>query len=147
MAEINTTENLRSWLRECPAISKNDRFNVDFMAESPVQYALWSSPSAIKTGTDILGNVYLKDKQELNYIFQALFYHSKDIPQNLQNLEFFSDVMNWIYQQNMKKSFPEIDEGKVLSIMPTMSPFVYDAKTDIGRYQIQLKIEYRRNPE
>lgn len=144
MAEINTMENLRLWLRSCPAISNSDRFNVDFMEDAPVQYALYSSPTTMDYGTDILGEVFLRPIQELNYIFQALFYYSKDIPQNLENLEFFTDVINWIYQQNAVKNFPTIEEGTVLSIMPTLSPYVYDADSDSGRYQIQLKIRYRR---
>lgn len=147
MAEVNTTENLRLWLRSCPAISKMDRFGVDFIGENPVEYALYSSPSTMNYGTDILGNVFLKPVQELDYIFAALFHFSKDIPQNLRNLEFFTDVINWIYKQNVLKSFPEIEEGKILSIMPTLSPYVFDADSDSGRYQIQLKIRYRRKPE
>lgn len=147
MAEINTTKNLRLWLRTCPAISTIDRFNVDFMGRGPVEYALYSSPTTMDSGIDVLGNVFLRPIQELNYIFQALFYYSKDIPQNLNNLEFFTDVINWIYQQNTMKNFPQIEEGTVLSIMPTLSPYVYDADSDSGRYQIQLKIRYRRKPD
>ena len=114
MAEINTTKNLRLWLRTCPAISTIDRFNVDFMGRGPVEYALYSSPTTMDSGIDVLGNVFIRPIQELNYIFQALFHYSRDIPQNLSNLEFFTDVINWIYQQNTMKNFPQIEEGTVL---------------------------------
>lgn len=144
MAQINTTENLRKWIRSCPAVDRSLRFDVDFMTDDPVQYALWQSPSAISYKTDILGNVYLADIQELNYIFQALFHHSKDVAQNLGNLDFFADFISWINRQNLKRSFPEIEEGTVLSITPTLSPYVYDADSDTGRYQIQLRMRYRR---
>lgn len=147
MAEVNTTENLRLWLRNCPAISKMDRFGVDFMGENPVEYALYSDPSTLTSKIDIFGNVSYQPIQELNYIFASLFPFSKDIPQNLNNLEFFADVASWIYKQNIIKNFPEIEEGKVLSIMPTLSPYVFDADSDSGRYQIQLKIRYLRKPE
>ena len=147
MVEINTMENLRLWLRTCPAMFSTDCLNVDFMEDSTVQYALYSSPMTVDYGADILGTVYFKPIQELNYIFQALFHYSKDIPQNLENLGFFTDVINWIYQQNVQKNFPQIEEGTVLSIMPTLSPYVYDADSGSGRYQMQLKIRYRRNPD
>lgn len=147
MAETSTTENVRAWLRTCPVIPNNVRFNVDFMEDAPVQYALYSSPTTMDYGTDVLGEVYVKPIQELNYIFQALFYYSKDIRQNLDNLDFFTKVVDWIYQQNARKNFPQIAQGKVLSIMPTLSPYVYDADSDSGRYQIQLKIRYRRKPD
>ncbi len=45
---------------------------------------------------------------------------------------------------NKWKTFPEIAEGRVLSIMPSLSPYVFDADSDSGRYQIQIKVRYRR---
>lgn len=146
MAEVNTAENLRLWLRTCPAISKISRFNVDFMGQDPTEYAIYSTPTAITYQRDILGNVYPSSVQELNYIFASLFAYSKDILQNLQNLGFFTEVLNWIYAQNAIGNFPEIEEGTVMSIMPTLSPYVFDADSDSGRYQIQMKIRYRRKP-
>lgn len=144
MATDKTAENLRLWLRQCPAISNIDRFNVDFMGQDPTEYAIYSTPSAINYKHDILGNVYPAPIQELNYIFASLFAYSRDILQNLQNLGFFSEVLNWINQQNALKNFPEIEDGTVLSIVPTLSPYIFDADSDSGRYQIQLKISYRR---
>lgn len=147
MAEINTAENLRLWLKECPAISDTYTFNVDFMGTEPVEYALFSSPTAISYERDILGNVYVKPIQELQYIFAALFPISEDVSKNLENLEFFTDVMNWIYQQNMQNHFPQIEEGTVLSIMPDLSPHIWNSEGGDGRYQIQLKIRYRRKSD
>lgn len=143
MGEINTIENIRLWMRNCPAVGKQSRFNVDYMGHSPTEYAIYSSPSTIATGTDILGNVYFQPTQELNFTFVSLFAFSDDILENLQNLGFFNDVIQWIYKQNILKNFPEITEGRVLSIMPTLSPYLYDADTDSGRYQISLKMKYR----
>ena len=147
MTETNTMKNLRLWLKECPAVNGTGRFNVDFMDSGPTSYALYSSPTAVNYGTDVLGNVFIRPVQELNYIFQVLFPYSEDVSQNLKNPEFFSDVMNWIYLQNSRKSFPIIEEGTVLSVMPTLSPYVYDGDGRSGRYQIQLKIKYRRRSD
>ncbi len=144
MATDKTAENLRLWIRTCPAISSLDRFSVDFMGQDPTEHAIYSTPSAINYKHDILGNVYQAPIQELNYIFASLFSYSRDILQNLQNLGFFSEVLDWINQQNTEKNFPEIEEGTVLSIVPTLSPYVFDADGDSGRYQIKLKISYRR---
>lgn len=143
MSEINTAENLRLWLKSCPAISGADRFGVDFLGKDPSEYAIYTSPSPIKTSTDILGNVYLDPNQELNYTFVTLFPFSRDILQNLDNLGFFTEILQWIYLQNADRNFPEISEGRVLSIMPSLSPYVFDADSDSGRYQIQLKVRYR----
>ena len=144
MAEINTTENLRLWLRTCPSISDVNRFGIDFAGKDPTEYTIYSSPTEISFKVDVTGGLYFTPIQELNYVFACLFPLSLDILQNLENLGFFSGVIDWIYQQNTSKNFPDIAEGRVISIMPTLSPYVIEAGADTGRYQIQLKIKYRR---
>jgi len=141
----NNTAALRDWLRTCPAILNINRFGVDFAGRDPTEYTIYSVPTALKYKTDILGDVYYDSIQELNYIFACVFPFSMDVLQALENLGFFSEVMEWIYQQNVKKNFPEIAEGPAISIMPTLTPFVFNSTANTGRYQIQLKIKYRRN--
>lgn len=143
MGEVNTVENIRLWLRDCPAVSKTSRFNVDYMGADPTEYAIYSVPSTIDSGIDILGNVYYKPRQELNFIFASVHAFSFNALENLRNLGFYDDVIRWIYQQNVMKNFPEIAEGRVLSIMPTLTPYLFDADSDSGRYQISLKMIYR----
>ena len=142
----NTAENLRLWLRTCPAVSNLDRFGVDFMGQDFTEYAIYSNPSPIKTKTDIMGNVYLEAVQELNYLFVSAFPLSLDTLQNLNNLGFFDQMIAWLLHQNVLKNYPEIAEGRVLSILPTLTPYVMDAGGKTGRYQIQFKIRYRPNP-
>lgn len=144
MSEFNTAENLRLWLRTCPSISGVNRFGVDFAGKDPTEYVIYSSPATIAYKTDIMGGIHFNPVQELNYVFACLFPLSLDVLQSLENLGFFSGVIDWIYQQNVKKNFPEIAEGRVISIMPTLTPYVFEAGSDTGRYQIQLKIQYRR---
>lgn len=144
MPETNNTAELRNWFRTCPAISNIHRFGVDFTGKDPIEYAIFSSPTTMNYKTDILGNVFFAPIQELNYALACQLPFSADVLQNLANLGFFSEVMEWMYQQNIAKNFPEIAEGTVISIMPTLSPFVFDAGANVGRYQIQLKIKYRR---
>lgn len=144
MLEVNNTAALRDWFRTCPAILNIHRFGVDYAGKDPTEYTIFSSPTTMKYKTDILGNVYFDPIQELNYALACTLPFSPDVLQNLANLGFFSEVMEWMYQQNISKNFPEIAEGSVISIMPTLSPFVFDAAAGVGRYQIQLKIKYRR---
>lgn len=140
---MNTTESLRLWLRQCPTIGKTDRFNVDFAGKDPTEYTIYSSPSTIKYNTDILGNVWLDPVQEVNYVFASTFPFSMNILQNLNNLGFFDEIIRWMREQNKTKNFPEIAEGTVISLMPTLTPYVFEANSEAGRYQIQLKIKYR----
>lgn len=144
MPDVNTTESLRDWLRGCPAFDKGSRFRVDYLGENPTEYAIFVSPSPLVSKSDILGNVCYADKQVLNFIIASREAYGADILQNLENLGFFDAIRDWIYEQNKTKSLPAIREGAVLSIMPTLTQYLFQAGTDAGRYQIQCKLEYRR---
>lgn len=144
MAEINTTENLRLWLRTCPALSARNRFGIDFLGSKSTEYALYAAPTAMTYKRDIFGEVRLDPIQTLNYIFACRLPFCGDIQGNQNNYDLFAKVIRWVEAQNIAQSFPQIEEGAVLSIMPTLSPYVFAAGTDSGRYQIQLAIKYKR---
>ena len=140
----NTTENLRLWLRSCPALSTENRFGIDFLGRDFTEYALYLTPTAITYKRDVLGDLYPAPVQTLNVVFACRLPYSGDIQGNMENYDLFSQVIAWIEAQNLIRNFPQIAEGKVLSITPTLSPYVYEAGTDTGRYQMQLAIKYKK---
>lgn len=140
-----TADAIRDWFRQCPAIARENRFGVDSLSADPTQYAIFLSPSNLASYTDIFGNTYLKSVQELNFIFASREKHPRDVLQALANHGFYDEVMAWILQQNAHKDFPEISIGTVISIMPTMTQYLFEAGANSGRYQISCKMKYRRN--
>ncbi|MEA4896130.1 MAG: hypothetical protein VB064_12855 [Oscillospiraceae bacterium] len=144
MPDVNTTENIRAWLRSCPAVKVGNRFSVDYLGANPTEYSIFVSPSPLTFKTDILGNVNFNATQDLNFIIANREAYGSDVLQNLANLGFFDDVIAWICEQNKTKNFPTIREGTVISIMPSLTQYLFEAGTDSGRYQIQCKLTYRR---
>jgi hypothetical protein len=142
--ELNNTEQLRDWFRTCPAIEKSNRFRVDYLTETPTEYAIYAVPSTLKTHENILGEEVLDDIQTQNYIFASKEVYGSDIQQNLDNLGFYDDVIRWIVDQNTTQNFPDWCGGKVKSIFPTLTPYVAQPGSSTAKYQIQLKITYRR---
>ena len=143
MSDVNNVEQLRLWFRECPAISKQKRFGVDYVSESPTEYAIYAVPSALKYHENILGERMLDDIQTQNFIFASKEPYGQDILQNLQNLKFYQDVLEWIQAQNAAQSFPEWDEGRIRSIVPTLTAHVSQVGSNTAKYQIQLAIQYK----
>ncbi len=141
---MNTTENIRTWLRTCPAFKTGNRFSVDYLGANPTEYSIFVSPSPLTFKTDILGNVNFNDTQELNFIIASREAYGSDVLQNLENLGFFDEVIAWICEQNKTKTLPVIREGTVISIMPSLTQYLFEAGTDAARYQIQCKLTYRR---
>lgn len=140
-----TVEAIRDWFRECPAVLKSNRFGIDNLSADPTQYAVFMSPSNLQYYEDVTGDVCLKAVQELNFAFASREKHPADVLQALSNHGFYDSVINWIIEQNKIKNFPEIPEGSVISIMPSMTQYLFEAGTASGRYQISCKMKYRRN--
>ena len=139
-----TVDAIRDWFRQCPEIQKGNRFGVDNLSSDPTEYAVFISPSSLQSFIVVTGEVCLKSIQELNFVFASREKHPSDVLQALANHGFYDSVISWIVEQNKEKNFPEISEGSVISIMPSMTQYLIEAGTASGRYQISCKLKYRR---
>ena len=138
------TDALRDWFRSTPAVQKGNRFGVDHLSADPTEYAIYMSPSPLNSYVDITGEVQIRPIQTVNFIFASREAHTSDVLQALANHGFYDAVIEWIIAQNKAKAFPEISVGKVQSIMPSLTQYLYEAGTNSGRYQISCKLTYRR---
>lgn len=137
-------ESVREWLRTCDKLSTSKFMRVDYIDDDPNCYAVYSSPSALKYGVDILGNSYLEDVQQAIYYFAINCPYGKDISQNMANIAELESVIEWINAQNIARNFPTLKEGKVISILPTLSPVPMPKSVETAVYQITISMTYRR---
>ena len=107
-------------------------------------YALYSVPSPLRYRENIIGEMTLEDNQSQSFIFAAKAPYGADIQQNIANLGFFEAVVRWIYEQNAALNFPEWEGGTVRSIVATLTGYPVRAGADAAKYQIQLRVNYRR---
>jgi len=143
--ELSNAEHLRNWFRSCPALAEGNRFRVDYLAENPTEYALYAVPSQLNYRENVLGEEIPLPVQTIKYIFASKESYGADVEQNLANLGFYDEVVAWILLQNAQRNFPLINEGRVKSIVPTLTAYPIEIGSDAARYQIQLRITYRRN--
>lgn len=139
-----TVEAIRSWFWECPEINKENRFGIDNLSANPTEYAIYMSPSTLRSFVDITGEVIVSPVQEIAFTFASREKHSADVLQALANHGFYDSVISWIIEQNKIRNFPDIPEGSVISIMPSTTQYLFEAGADTGRYQIACKMKYRR---
>lgn len=144
MPELNNIEQLRAWFRTCPAIESGNRFRVDYLSENPTEYAIYAVPSAINYKENVLGEEIPLPIQTLNFIFASKESYGADVQQNLANLGFYDAVVTWILEQNALRNFPTVNEGRVKSIVPTLTAYPAQIGSSAAKYQIQLKLTYRR---
>lgn len=141
---VNNAESLRNWFRECPAISSQNRFRADYLAEGPTEYAIMSVPSTLKYHENILGERVPDDDQSQNFVFASKEAYGADARQNLANLAFYQAVVSWVIEKNAAQEFPAWDGGRVRAILPTLTAYPAQVGSDAAKYQIQIRIDYRR---
>ena len=144
MPQVNNVEHLRAWFRGCPALSSENRFRVDYLSEEPTEYAIYASPSTLTYRENVLGESVPMDVQSLNFIFASREPFGADEQQNLENNAFYQDVVSWMVEQNAKRNFPRINEGRVTAIETTLTQYVSAPGVSSAKYQIQFKATYRR---
>ena len=144
MPELNNADQLRKWFRACPALSDQNRFRIDYLSESPTEYAIYASPSTLTYHENILGEEVPDDIQTLNFIFASKESYGADIQTNLANMGFYDDVVMWVLEQNAARNFPAISGGYVKSIVPTLTAFPAEIGSATAKYQIQLRMTYKR---
>lgn len=143
MQGLSNIDYLREWFRECPALSRDNRFRIDYLSETPTEYALYAVPSTLQYTENVLGEEVLKPIQTLNFIFAAKEAYGADVTRNSENLAFFESVISWIIEQNSHRNLPRINDGRVKSIVPTLTPFPAEIGSDAAKYQIQLRLTYK----
>lgn len=144
MQEPNDEAMLREWLRGCPYLAKETPFRVDYLSDEPVEYAIFASPSSIKYHENVLGERVPDTIQTANFIFASKEVFGKDAQQNLLNYAFHQAVSEWMLRQNASGNLPQLCEGRVRSIVPTLTPYVAVPGADSAKYQIQIQITYKR---
>ncbi len=142
--EVNNAEQLRLWFRGCPAIADGNRFRVDYLAENPTEYAIYAVPSQLNYKENVLGEEIPLPVQTINYIFASKESYGADVEQNLANLGFYDEIVAWIMEQNAQRNFPSMNGGRIRSIVPTLTAYPIEVGSDAARYQIQLRVTYKR---
>ena len=116
----------------------------DYLPDQPTEYAIITMPSAVTSHENVLGEEILDPVQTQNFTFASKEPYGADISQNLANQAFYEAIALWIWEQNAQRNLPRIPGGTVKSIVPTLTAYIADASADVARYQIQLKLTYRR---
>lgn len=144
MPRINNVSQLRSWLFACPAIPKGAAISIDYMDGNAAEYAIYSVPSTIKYSENVLGEYVPDAIQTVDYILCSSENYGADIEKNADNLGTYQNIVNWIMAQNAALNFPAWGDGVIQSLVPTLTANPTQAGANVARYQINIKITYRR---
>lgn len=132
-------ESVREYFLKCPYLEDDVRLSVDFLGDQPLEYGIYTEPISPTIKKYVDGD----ELKQFGFIFTTRSHMSGDLVTQLENSAFFDNLIEWIYEMNYKKEFPELEGNKY----PTKLEIItngYLSSADIGssQYQIQMRLVY-----
>ena len=143
--ETNEIEALRQWLQQCPMLSNENPFRINFLNDEEEEYSIQQTPSALRYNENVLGEFIPSRDQTINFTLRMRLPYGKDVSQNLMNTGFCQEIVLWIIARSREQDFPKFVNGRVVAILPTLSPYISESGPDTAIYQITLQVSYKLN--
>jgi hypothetical protein len=129
---------VREWLRTYPGLK--GRLDVDFLDDEAETYSVDTipCPEVVKRYRD--GSCV----KQFQFAVASRNVYDQNIAQNLENLQFFADLTEWVEDKARLRELPGMDgnrKAQRIEVLSTAYPFVV-SEDGKARYQIQLKLEY-----
>lgn len=135
---MTVIESIRTWLKGYSGLS--GRLDVDFLSEDADTYSLDTIP------TEEVIKQYHDGGKVKQYLFavSSRRYYDQNIAQNIDNLEFFEKLTEWVEAKAKRRELPVMAEGKTAQkIVVTSNAYPFIVTEDgKARYQIQMRLEY-----
>lgn len=134
---------VRDFIKTCPYLTDYEKgmqeIGVDFLGEEPETYVVENVPvdPIVKYYTD--GSA----EKRFAFVFASKEFYGRDALTNIENIGFYEAFAAWLTVKTRSRDLPITEDGKViLSIEPTITPYVFNTEMDAARYQIQCMLYY-----
>lgn len=133
---------IRNFIKKCPYLEEFEgaiRIGVDYLDKESTNYSLEKVPCnpIIKKYVD--GSC---KKQEL-FIFTSRESYGPDIINNLNNINFYENLVSWLEEKNRTGDLPILDgKREVEKIEILTNGYAFQTDVDKAQYQIQLRLIY-----
>lgn len=139
---MTVIESIRNFIKKCPYLEEFEgaiRIGVDYLDKESTTYSIEKVPcnQIIKKYVD--GSC---KKQEL-FIFTSRESYGPDIINNLNNINFYENLVSWLEEKNRTGDLPILDgKREVEKIEILTNGYAFATDVDKARYQIQLRLIY-----
>lgn len=130
---------LYEYFRDCPLLARGTRLRFNYLSTTPQEFAIEDTPEdpVIKryTGGDSV--------RQKTFNLTSVEQYSEDQRVNIEKSGFFERLQDWIEEQNKKRNFPDMGEGREpRSLTCLTAGYLYTSEENIAHYQIQLRLIY-----
>lgn len=137
---------IKEYFKTCPHLSELSKINVDYLNIESKDCEYWSieqEEAPIILGKNVLGTKTHRQCQFL--IASRAFFNPLKDTQNIENLHLFEKIAEWVYQNNKKRIYPELNDNEIPTSLEVITGgFLYgtDRTNTIARYQMSCKLLY-----
>lgn len=130
---------IREYLEGYEGLSGGE-MHVDWLPETARAYSIFSEPGDTILNTYMDGSI----RRQFTFTLASAEYYGPDIPTQVQNMDWYEAFSAWVEKQNIKRSFPDIGDGKKVKTFEILSAAYPVTLSDdgIAQYQMQLRITY-----
>ncbi|MBQ8733167.1 MAG: chloramphenicol resistance protein, partial [Anaerotignum sp.] len=107
MGEVNIMERVRQFLRTYPPLS-NGKLNVDFLPEDAKSYSVEAVPAQENIRSYVDGS----SVRQCLFVVASREIFGEEVQQQLENLDFYWKLSDWLKEKTRKKELPDLGEGK-----------------------------------
>lgn len=135
---MSITKAIRDYLFTCPYLNQ-EKINVDYLGNDANEYSIE------KISCEPIIKQYIDGSTIRQYQFalNSIRTYGNNYDTNMENNDFYELFEQWITIQNDLNNFPDIEGVYAIEVIHDSS--LITKETDIAKYQIQLRVLYRRN--
>lgn len=144
-------ECIKEYFKGCPSLNKLAKINVDYLNTSSNDGEYWSIEpieAPVILGKNILGTKIHKQCQFI--VASRMFFDPINDTQNIKNLQVFDEISDWIYSNNKKHIFPQLNDDEIptgIEVVLGGNLYGVDKTNTIARYQMTCKLLYDKEEE
>ena len=135
---MSITKAIRDYLLTCPYLNQK-KINIDYLGSDADEYSIEkiSCEPVIKQYID--GYTI----RQYQFALTSIKLYDSNYSINMENNDFYELFEQWIKKQNDANNFPDIEGVYAIEVIQDSS--LETKETDTAKYQIQLRVLYRRN--
>lgn len=135
---MSITKAIRDYLLTCPYLNQK-KINIDYLGSDADEYSIEkiSCEPVIKQYID--GSTI----RQYQFALTSIKFYDSNYSINMENNDFYELFEQWIKKQNDANNFPYIEGVYAIEVIQDSS--LETKETDTAKYQIQLRVLYRRN--
>jgi len=134
---MSVTKAIRDYLLTCPYLNQ-EKISIDYLGSDANEYSIEkvSCEPIIKQYVD--GSTI----RQYQFALTSIRNYGDNDNTNMENQDFYELFEQWIGRQNNLNNFPDIEGVYAIEIIQDSS--LITKETNLAKYQIQLRVLYRR---